>query len=245
MTSTEVSAIDRPAPARLAPLFDTAFLTAGDGITELVLVRHGEQIVAAPDTGTIGDMRDAPLSERGRLQAQAVGQRMAHEHIDAVYASPLSRAYDTGVQVARHHGLEITIDADLREIEVFRDVVQDRPVAETLSRRALMGMRQRMIIDKSWDVYSHSEPSAEFRKHTINTIEGIVASHPGERVVIACHGGVICAYLGWVLGQSQDMWFRPAHTSINVVRARDAVRVVQTIGDNGHLHTPEGDLRSW
>ena len=102
-----------------------------------------------------------------------------------------------------------------------------------------------MIIDKSWDVYSHSEPSAEFRKRTINTIEGIVASHPGERVVIACHGGVICAYLGWVLGQSQDMWFRPAHTSINVVRARDAVRVVQTIGDNGHLHTPEGDLRSW
>ena len=232
-------------PSRTSSAFDTAFLTTGEGITELVLVRHGEQDVPVGPQVPIGVMHDPPLSERGRAQAYAVGLRFAAERIDAVYASPLARAFDTGAQIARHHGLDMTVEPDVREVEVFRDVPQDRPIVETLGRRALLGMRQRMQIDRKWDVYSHSEGSAEFRKRTVNAIEGIVATHPGERVVVACHGGVICAYLGWILGQNQDMWFRPGHTSVNVVRALNAVRVVETIGDSNHLRTLEGDLRSW
>ena len=243
--STSDQSLASGAPSRLAPVFDTAFLTTGEGITEVILVRHGEQEIAGGGRGAIGEMHDPPLSQRGRAQAMLVGQRFALDGIDAVYASPLSRAYDTGAQIAGHHGLEMTVEPDIREIEVFRDVPQDRPIVESLGRRALLGMRQRMLIDKRWDVYSHSEGSFEFRKRTVNAIEGIVASHPGQRVVVACHGGVICAYLGWILGQEQDMWFRPGHTSVNIVRAREATRVVETVGDSSHLRTPEGDLRSW
>ena len=82
-------------------------------------------------------------------------------------------------------------------------------------------------------------------RQTVNAIEGIAASHPGERIVIACHGGVICAYLGWILGISQDMWFRPAHTSVQIVRARDQVRAIDSTGDTRHLLTAEGDLRTY
>ena len=78
-----------------------------------------------------------------------------------------------------------------------------------------------------------------------NAIEGILAVHPGQRIAVACHGGVINAYLGWVLGIDRDMWFRPAHTAVNVLRARDHIRAVESINDVHHLRTAEGDFISW
>ena len=224
---------------------DLAFLTNVADVTELILVRHGQQFHPSGQNGPVGEMHDAVLSDRGRVQARLVGERFASERIDAVYSSNLSRAYETGAEIARHHAMTPTVVADLREVGVFRDLAPEQSILEALGRQALLGIRSRMIRDRSWDVYPFSESSADFRRRTVNAIEGIAASHPGERIVIACHGGVICAYLGWILAISQDMWFRPAHTSVQVVRAREQTRAIDSTGDTRHLLTPEGDLRTY
>lgn len=62
-------------------------------------------------------------------------------------------------------------------------------------------------------------------------IEGIVVDHPAETVVVACHGGVIAAYLAEVLGVSDDMWFRPAHASVHRVWFRGQRRVVNRLNE--------------
>ena len=99
--------------------------------------------------------------------------------------------------------------------------------------------------ERSWDVYPYSESSAEFRKRTVNAIEAIVATHEGQRVVIACHGGVINAYIGHHLGIREDMFFRPAHTAVNVVFAgQHGVRALQSLGDVHHL-ADDPDLLSY
>ena len=170
--------------------------------------------------------------------------RMSTERVDAVYASPLRRALDTGREIARHHRLEPTVIDDLREVEVFRDVPRDKTALDYIGRLALTGTRQRMIQEKSWDVYPYSESSYDFRKRVINTIEGIIATHPNERVVVACHGGVINAYVGHVIGSRFDMFFRPAHTSLNVVAAGDGLRALYRLNDAQHLLTPEGSFNS-
>jgi broad specificity phosphatase PhoE len=54
-------------------------------------------------------------------------------------------------------------------------------------------------------------------------------------VVVACHGGVINAYLAWVLGLAEDMFFRPAHASVQTVLVRDDRRVIQGLNDVSHL----------
>jgi hypothetical protein len=63
-------------------------------------------------------------------------------------------------------------------------------------------------------------------------------------VVIACHGGVINAYTGHVIGAKYDMFFRPAHTSINVVAAGGAIRALYRLNDAHHLQTAEGHFHS-
>lgn len=222
-------------------VFDRAFLTGVEGVTEIIFVRHGEQDVA-DWAGAVGETIDPPLSARGRQQAKLVGERLSADRMDVIYASPLKRAYETGAEIAWHHRLEPQVVHDLREVEVFRDIPADKTAMDFLGKGLLLGIRERMLREKKWDVYPYSESSFEFRRRTVNAIEGIIAENEGKRVVIACHGGVINAYIGHIIGSPYDMFFRPAHTSVNVVFSGHGVRALQKLNDVTHLTTPEA---SW
>lgn len=230
--------------ARPPMVFDRAFLTGVEGITELIFVRHGEQHIADPRSGPVGETFDPPLSERGEQQAKVVGERLSVDRIDVVYASPLKRALETGRQIARHHRLEPVVVDDLREVEVFRDIPADRSAIDFLGQGLLLGIRERMLREKKWDVYPYSESSFEFRKRTVNAIESIIAQNEGKRVVIACHGGVINAYAGHIIGVDYDMFFRPAHCSISIVFSGHGARALQSLNDVHHLRTNEWTLVS-
>jgi broad specificity phosphatase PhoE len=231
-------------PGRPPQVFDRAFLTDFEGVTEIILVRHGEQYVPDWRGGPVGDIIDPPLSERGEAQARLVGERFSTEKVDVVYASPLKRAFETGMAIARHHRLEPVVMPDLREVEVFRDIPPDKTAVDFIGRDLLMGIRERMIREKTWDVYPFSESSAEFRRRTVNAIEGIIATNEGKRVVVACHGGVINAFVGHVIGSPYDMFFRPAHTSVSIVAAGEGIRALHSLNDTHHLRTSEGDFLS-
>ena len=230
--------------ARTPMVFDRAFLTGVEGVTELIFVRHGEQHIEDIRGGPVGDTFDPPLSDRGEQQAKVVGERLSVDRIDAVYASPLKRALETGQQVARHHRLEPVVMDDLREIEVFRDIPADRSAVDYLGQSLLLGIRERMLRERKWDVYPHSESSFDFRKRTVNAVESIIAENEGKRVVIACHGGVINSYVGHVIGVEYDMFFRPAHCSISIVFSGHGVRALQSLNDVHHLRTNEWTLVS-
>jgi hypothetical protein len=64
-------------PGRPPNVFDRAFLTGIEGVTEIVLVRHGEQYVPDWRGGPVGDIVDPPLSERGEAQARLVAERFS------------------------------------------------------------------------------------------------------------------------------------------------------------------------
>ena len=105
--------------------------------------------------------------------------------------------------------------------------------------------RERFIRQRSWDVYPYSERNDEFRHRTVNVIEGIISLHPGQRVVVACHGGVINAYVGEVLGLQTGMFFRPAHASVHRLRAHDLTRALWSLNETHHLVGEGIDLVSF
>jgi probable phosphoglycerate mutase len=236
--------VTQPQRARQPQIFDRAFLTDMEEVTQVILIRHGEQYVPDYRAGPVGDTFDPPLSERGERQAELVGLRFSTQRVDAVYSSPLRRALETGRQVARHHRLEPTVWDDLREVEIFRGVPANKPAAEFIGADLLAGIRQRMLYERSWDVYPYSESSHEFRKRTVNAIEAIIAANEGKRVVVTCHGGVINAYIGHIIRSPFDMFFRPAHTSVNVIAAAEGFRALHSLNDIHHLQTGEGSFVS-
>jgi hypothetical protein len=55
-----------------------------------------------------------------------------------------------------------------------------------------------------------------------------------------CHGGVINAFVGKVLGiREQEMFFLPPNTSLNTIRVVGRDRHVWFLGDDTHLTQPD------
>lgn len=200
---------------------------------ELLLVRHGEQ--AYTESISMGDALDAPLSDLGRRQAAAVGERLSEHEIHAVYSSTLQRARDTGAAIGVHHDLETTELTDLREIDLWRDFPQDKALLDVFTQDELVGIFRAGHRSRRWDAYPHAEGRDEFRTRVLDAIDRIVEDHHGERVVVACHGGVINAVLADVLRSDIDNLVKVHHTSITTVRGADERRAVLSVNDYSHV----------
>jgi len=227
--------LEPPSPLPAASPLDRTFLTNFPGVTTLLLIRHGKQHFAHRDNPTTADWVDPPLSETGGRQAEAVGRALASERVDVVYSSPLMRALTTARAVAGHHGLDVRVVADLREIELFRDVPEATSLTDHIGMDELRRLQDQFFRERRWDVYPYSESGSDFRSRVVEAFDEIVARHPGQNVAVACHSGVKNCYLGQVLGLAEDMFFRPAHASVSRVLAGDGRRVVHSLNETRHL----------
>jgi probable phosphoglycerate mutase len=229
--------LSSPSPTSL----DRPFLTDQPDVVTLTFVRHGKQEVP-PGSFTPGLWADPPLSDVGQRQAATVGAALAAEPIDAVVCSNLGRAVQTAREVATPHGLEPVVYPELREVETYRDVPDGARLEDVLSPVMWHGVQERFDRELRWDVSPFSETSAEFRSRIVTVVEGILALHKGSQLAIVCHGGVINAYLGHLLGLRQDMFFRPAHASVSRVLAGDGRRVIHTLNELHHLQAADPAL---
>lgn len=152
-------------------------------MTELILVRHGETDWNFEKR--IQGSTDIPLNETGRAQASAAAERLAAEHWDAIVTSPLGRAQETARIIARRLGLgEPQVDGRLVERAYGEAEGMD---AAALAER-FPGMEGVPGIEKRSDV----------TRRVLPALEGIALEHPGERVLIVAHGGVIGSLVRYV-----------------------------------------------
>jgi len=80
---------------------------------KVLLVRHGE--VLNPHRVVYADLPGYGLSARGAAQAAATADHVATAPVAAVVSSPLLRARQTAQAIAKPHGIEVELDADLTE----------------------------------------------------------------------------------------------------------------------------------
>ena len=193
---------------------------------ELLLIRHGLPVRRELEKG----VADPELSAAGLEQAQRLGAYLASEHLDAVYASPLRRAFQTAQPVAATRGLDIVIEPDVAEF--------DRTSSEYVPIEELKAAN-----DPRWDAmmrgeWSQSDQSPEeFQQRLVGAIEQRIDQHSGDRIAIVCHGGVINGYLAHILGLGNPQgFFYPNYTSIHrIAAARSGERSVVTINETSHL----------
>ena len=101
----------------------------------LYLVRHCD--VANPRGVLYGYLPGFGLSEKGRAQAESLGQRLGAEPIRVIRTSPLERARQTAAIIARHlDSPEVVVDDDLVEAR-FSLYLQGVPYPQVPWRRPL------------------------------------------------------------------------------------------------------------
>lgn len=81
----------------------------------LYLIRHGQS--EGNISGGFTGRMDYPLSALGKKQAQMTADFLCREQIDAILSSPLSRAYNTALPIAKQRGLPILRREELSEMD--------------------------------------------------------------------------------------------------------------------------------
>ena len=191
---------------------------------ELILVRHALPIRRENSDGPA----DPELSEAGHAQAAHFAAYMHLEHIDALYSSPLRRAVQTAEPLAELKSMDIGLVPGVAEFDQHSN--EYIPVEEL---KAANDPRWREMMDGGW---SSEEDQAEFHERVISSLERIINDHPGGRVVVTCHGGVINEYLSHVLGLDDRQFFYPNYTSIHRVAASSkGHRSILSVNESGHL----------
>jgi probable phosphoglycerate mutase len=142
------------------------------------------------------------LSERGREQAAALGERLAGLPIDVVYASPIERTTQTAGAVARHHGLDVqslpgVVEADYGEWT-------GGTIAD-LAKTDLWKVVQR---SPSRARFPGGESLAEMQARMVVALEEVVARHRGELVVVVSHADPIKAAIAHYTGVHLDLFQR-------------------------------------
>jgi len=172
---------------------------------------------------------DPPLSAAGRSQAERVARWLAAEKIGAVYASPMLRARETAAPIARAIGAEIAIDPGLVEMDHLSEVYI--PLEQL---KAEDYPRWQALIQQG-GLYAGVDLAA-FRYNVVTSVERAIAANPGGRVALVCHGGVINAWAGHVLGISDPFFLDVAYTGVSrFLAASTGERSVRSLNETAHL----------
>lgn len=204
-------------------------------MTEVLLIRHGETSWNA--VKRLQGHLDIPLNAAGERQAAALGKALRGEPLDAIFCSDLLRACQTARAIAAPFGMEVQIDAGLRERcygafeGMLRTEIRERYPdaycawqARDLDARIPPGVHQ-------------AETMREFAQRAVNTIIRIVSTGAYRRVAMVTHGGVLeCAYrVAQGAGFAHPREFDIFNASINrLVWDGGSLKVLQW-GDVAHL----------
>ncbi len=179
--------------------------------TRMIFVRHGES--EGNKVRAFLGHSDAPLSEKGHLQAEKTAEYLKNEKIDVFYASDLKRAYQTGCHIAGRHGSAPIPDEKLREVfagewewRKFDDLMVEYPESFGIWRENV-GCAQ----PDGGEAVSH------LYERIINRVWEIAKENMGKTVLIASHATPIRALKTYWEGLSaKDMKLFPWASNASV-----------------------------
>jgi probable phosphoglycerate mutase len=220
-------------------------------VTRVFMVRHGETVLTAEDR--FAGATDVALSDAGREQTRRLAQRLSHEKIAAVYASPMGRTRETASILAAPHQLEVQTRDGLREINHGRwEQMTRREVEEKFPEEAAAWEK---------DPYTFAPVGGESGlgviARALPLVIDLVRQHTGENILVVSHKATIRLLISSLLGfdprrYRDNLDQKPA--ALNIVDFRDPSRARLTLfNDTAHYdlagdaipQIPESRLSKW
>jgi probable phosphoglycerate mutase len=198
----------------------------------LILVRHGES--EWNRSGRYQGQADAPLSDLGLRQADALANRLRHEQIDAIYTSPLQRARKTAEAISRFHP-EVPMTEDPGLYEIHHGVWQGLLAHEVREKYP--------ELLEEWRFYPTrcqmpgGESFSNILKRTLTVRERVCQLHAGGTVLLSTHDVVVKILIADALGMHMDrinrIWVTNA--SISVIEYTDNLPFLVSLSEACHL----------
>jgi 2,3-bisphosphoglycerate-dependent phosphoglycerate mutase len=203
------------------------------GATDLLLVRHGESspLPAAGDFPVLDGHADPELSPTGRRQAELLAGRLERAGIDAIYTSTLRRTIETAAPLAARLGITPVAEPEL--CEVFLGEWEGGMFRKLEAERS--PLTARVWREGSWDLVPGSEGDDAFGRRVHDAVTRIAEAHPGQRVMVVVHGGVIGQVLATATAAHPLAFVRCDNASISHVVVHGDHWIVRRFNDTAHL----------
>jgi 2,3-bisphosphoglycerate-dependent phosphoglycerate mutase len=174
--------------------------------TTILLVRHG--VTDWNRENRFQGHTDTQLNAAGRAQARTLALELADEAFHAVYSSPLLRAYETAMILAKRRAdLAVERAAALMEVDVGSWSGLTRMEVEA---RFPEGFSRWLEFGHGWD---DGETYDELGARVVSGLLRLADAHPRSNVLAVTHGGPIRS----ALAAAEGVAFAEARRSIHVV----------------------------
>jgi broad specificity phosphatase PhoE len=201
----------------------------------VILVRHGQT-----DWNRKGIFRgriDVGLNQTGIGEARIIGEKLRNVDFDAVYSSPLARAFETARCIASIRRKEVAVLDDLVDF--------DFGAWQGLSREEVKAGFPALF--EQWEKAPEKVriPGAEtldcVRRRVLRALDSALSLHPEETAVFVSHGLInkvlLCAVLG--LSNAHFWKIRQDNGAINLFTYSDQGTKLVLMNDTTHLASVE------
>ncbi len=210
-----------------------------DKFTDLYIIRHCEAI--GNRDRTFQGISDCDITELGKRQLECVAERFKDIKPDAIYSSPLKRAFLTAQAANKYHNLPITKVLDLIEIDggeiegiSWVDFPETRPELEYAwsfephNFHPKGGESMRSVYVRSW-----------------KAVKNIISDNQGKTIFLASHGctirNILCNALGRKIEQLNTVDWAD-NTGVFHLRFKNPDELPEVLVFNDVSHLPSDCL---
>jgi probable phosphoglycerate mutase len=209
-------------------------------MTSIYLVRHGQ--TAWNKEEIFRGRTDVPLDEMGLRQAELAGRFFQEIKIDAIYSSPLSRAWQTAQKIAHFHHLDVQLLEGLIDMS-FGDW-------EGHAHQEIKEMDPETY--RIWRDEPHrvrlpgGETLDDVRERAMGSLEDVVKLHPEQTLILVSHRVVNKVILCGILGLDNSHFWQITQdtTAINLIQYKKGKYILSFMNEACHLKSiTEGKIK--
>jgi len=197
-------------------------------MTRIYIVRHGE--TEWNRDGKLQGWKDAPLTEKGKKQAEALRERLEEVEFDAVYCSPSGRTLKTAEIALNGKDISVKKDERIKEINMGKwEGTKGEEIKEKFPELYFdFWERPHLYIPISGESFH------DLKERVISFIEEILEKHDDENVLIVSHGCASKVMMSYFEGRPlRYIWEQPKleEACLNLVEIEDGELEIRLFGD--------------
>ncbi|MFW5928685.1 MAG: histidine phosphatase family protein [Thermoplasmatota archaeon] len=206
---------------------------------KIYITRHGQTQWNLEER--LQGWRDAPLTDIGKKQAEALGKRLQEIDIDKVYCSPLGRTLETAkIALDGKNDIDIVLDERLKEINMGEWEGMKAEIVEE---------KYPEYYDMFWNSPDKYEPKTgesyhETQERVIEALDDIIENNSDETILIITHGCAGKIMLAHFEGRPlSELWNPPPlkETNLSLIEIDGEESSILMYGDTSHLEGLESE----
>jgi probable phosphoglycerate mutase len=165
----------------------------------IYLMRHGHVDYLARHVVATGGINIVPLTNRGRLQAEAAGAALAHVKLDRAVCSGYPRTHQTASHVLAAQKTPPALEIDEGLVERVNGTIPPVKSREELIE-VMRGQFTEAGVTKAAERGEGGEPAEEAQARAVKSIRRLLREPGWHTALVVAHEGINRLILSWACG---------------------------------------------